>query len=41
MDHRFYLSEVYGPHITSSPNHRVAAEWAANAFNLTVFRTFA
>lgn len=24
MDHRFYLSEVYGPHITSSPNHRAA-----------------
>src|ERR1700753_994264 len=23
----FYLSEVYGPRITSSPNHRAAAEW--------------
>jgi carboxypeptidase Q len=27
MDHLFYLSEVYGPRITSSPNHRAAAEW--------------
>src|SRR5258708_9184430 len=27
MDHLFYLSEVYGPRVTSSPNHRAAAEW--------------
>jgi carboxypeptidase Q len=27
MDHLFYISEVYGPRITSSPNHRAAAEW--------------
>src|SRR5580700_2618357 len=27
MDHLFYLSEVYGPRVTDSPNHRAAAEW--------------
>jgi carboxypeptidase Q len=27
MDHLFYISDVYGPRITSSPNHRAAAEW--------------
>jgi acetylornithine deacetylase/succinyl-diaminopimelate desuccinylase-like protein len=27
MDHLFYLSDVYGPRTTSSPNHRAAAEW--------------
>jgi carboxypeptidase Q len=27
MDHLFYLSEVYGPRVTNSPNHRAAAEW--------------
>ena len=28
MDDMFYISEVYGPRVTSSPNHRAAAEWA-------------
>jgi hypothetical protein len=28
MDHLFYLSEVYGPRVTNSANHRAAAEWA-------------
>jgi len=28
MDHIFHISEVYGPRITNSPNHRAAAEWA-------------
>ena len=27
MDHLFYISDVYGPRVTSSPNHRAAAEW--------------
>src|SRR6201990_2207179 len=27
MDHLFYLSDVYGPRVTNSPNHRAAAEW--------------
>jgi carboxypeptidase Q len=27
MDHLFYISDVYGPRITDSPNHRAAAEW--------------
>jgi carboxypeptidase Q len=27
MDHLFYLSEVYGPRVTDSPNHQAAAEW--------------
>jgi carboxypeptidase Q len=27
MDHLFYISDVYGPRITSSPNHHDAAEW--------------
>jgi len=27
MDTLFYISDVYGPRITSSPNHRAAAEW--------------
>ncbi len=27
MDHLFYISDVYGPRITSSPNHHAAAEW--------------
>jgi hypothetical protein len=28
MDTLFYISEVYGPRITNSRNHRAAAEWA-------------
>ncbi|QMV17423.1 M28 family peptidase [Granulicella sp. 5B5] len=28
MENLFYISEVYGPRITNSPNHRAAAEWA-------------
>ncbi|MET0280758.1 MAG: M28 family peptidase [Steroidobacteraceae bacterium] len=28
MDHLFYLSDVYGPRVNGSPNHRAAAEWA-------------
>jgi hypothetical protein len=27
MDHLFYLSEVYGPRVNGSPNHRAAAQW--------------
>jgi carboxypeptidase Q len=27
MDHLFYLSEVYGPRVTNSPNHRAPAGW--------------
>ncbi len=27
MEDIFYLSDVYGPRLTSSPNHRAAAEW--------------
>ncbi len=27
METLFYISDVYGPRITSSPNHRAAAEW--------------
>ena len=28
MENLFYISEVYGPRVTNSPNHRAAAEWA-------------
>lgn len=28
MDSLFYISDVYGPRITNSRNHRAAAEWA-------------
>ncbi len=28
MENLFYISEVYGPRINNSPNHRAAAEWA-------------
>jgi carboxypeptidase Q len=28
MDNLFHISEVYGPRVTSSRNHRAAAEWA-------------
>jgi carboxypeptidase Q len=28
MDHLFYLTDVYGPRLTNSVNHRQAAEWA-------------
>jgi hypothetical protein len=28
MDHIYNISEVYGPRVTGSPNHRGAAEWA-------------
>lgn len=28
MENLYYISEVYGPRITNSPNHRAAAEWA-------------
>lgn len=27
MDHLFYLTEVHGPRLTGSPNHKKAAEW--------------
>jgi Predicted aminopeptidases len=27
MDHLFYISDVYGPRVNGSPNHRAAAEW--------------
>jgi hypothetical protein len=27
MDHLFYISDVYGPRINGSPNHRAAAAW--------------
>jgi hypothetical protein len=28
MENLFYISEVYGPRVNNSPNHRAAAEWA-------------
>ena len=28
MENLFYMSEVYGPRVTNSKNHRAAAEWA-------------
>jgi len=28
MENLFYISEVYGPRVTNSSNHRAAAEWA-------------
>ncbi len=28
MENLFYMSEVYGPRVTNSSNHRAAAEWA-------------
>ena len=28
MENLFYLSEVYGPRVNNSRNHRAAAEWA-------------
>jgi hypothetical protein len=28
MENLYYMSEVYGPRVTNSPNHRAAAEWA-------------
>ncbi len=27
MEHLFYISDVYGPRVSGSPNHRAAAEW--------------
>jgi ABC-type dipeptide/oligopeptide/nickel transport system ATPase component len=27
MDHLFYLADVYGPRLTSSPGHKAAADW--------------
>src|ERR1700753_3741038 len=28
MENLYYMSEVYGPRVTNSRNHRAAAEWA-------------
>ena len=28
MEHLYYMSEVYGPRVNNSRNHRAAAEWA-------------
>src|SRR5580698_7603851 len=28
MDTMFYLTDVYGPRLTNSPNHHAAGEWA-------------
>src|SRR5258708_2609234 len=28
MEHLFWMSEVYGPRVTNSRNHKLAAEWA-------------
>ena len=28
MENLFYISEVYGPRVNNSRNHRAAAEWA-------------
>ena len=28
MENLYYMSEVYGPRVTNSVNHRAAAEWA-------------
>jgi carboxypeptidase Q len=30
MENLFYISEVYGPRVNNSRNHRAAAEWAMN-----------
>jgi carboxypeptidase Q len=32
MDHAFFLTDVYGPRLTNSPNFMRAAEWAAKQF---------
>ncbi|HLK61805.1 MAG TPA: hypothetical protein VKU19_00100, partial [Bryobacteraceae bacterium] len=28
MENLFWMSEVYGPRVTNSRNHKLAAEWA-------------
>lgn len=33
MEHLFYISDVYGPRVTSSPNHHAAAEWIMQRLN--------
>jgi carboxypeptidase Q len=33
MDHVGWMSDVYGPRITGTPNYARAAEWAARRFN--------
>src|SRR3954470_5565476 len=29
MDHAFYLTDVYGPRLTNTPEYKAAAEWTA------------
>ena len=38
MENLFYISEVYGPRVTNSRNHRAAAEWAHLAAGTTAIR---
>jgi hypothetical protein len=33
MDHVFYLSEVYGPRLTASPNFQAAGDWVVKTLN--------
>ncbi|MBI4873243.1 MAG: M20/M25/M40 family metallo-hydrolase [Acidobacteria bacterium] len=33
MDHAFYLSELYGPRLTGSPNYQAAGDWAVKRLN--------
>ena len=30
MDHMFYLTDVYGPRLTGSPNYKAAGDWAVS-----------
>ncbi len=33
MDHAFYLTDVYGPRLTNTPEYKTAAEWVAKRLN--------
>src|SRR5512138_1345780 len=33
MENAFYLTDVYGPRLTGSPNIKAAAEWAVKRFS--------
>src|SRR5438309_1088575 len=33
MDHMFYLTDVNGPRVTSSPGYRAAADWVVKQMN--------
>jgi len=40
MDNLYYMSEVYGPRVTNSQNHRAAAEWAMEQMKEWGLKTF-